>query len=85
MCVILYTEIDGKKILFKNRDLPYKPYIEIIHEIVDGTELAYIRDKKTGWIEGMNDQNIGIINSTMDKDGNIIKKGVILILQIKKM
>ena len=75
MCVILYTEIDGKKILAKNRDRPYKPHIEVIHEIVNGIELAYIRDLKTGWIEGMNDQNIGIINSTLDRtDGNIVTK-----------
>ena len=73
MCVILYTEIDGKKILAKNRDRPYKPDMEIVHEIVNGIELAYIRDKISGWIEGMNDQNIGIVNSTLDRSKNPLK------------
>ena len=50
MCVIVYTEIDGKKILAKNRDRPYKPDMEIIHKIVNGIEIAYIRDKISGWI-----------------------------------
>ena len=67
MCVIVYTEIDGKKILAKNRDRPYKPDMEIIHEIVNGIEIAYIRDKISGWVEGMNDQHLGIVNSTLDR------------------
>jgi hypothetical protein len=75
MCVILYTEIDGKKILAKNRDRTYKPHIEIIHEIVNGIEIAYIRDLKTGWIEGMNEIGCGLINSTLNmKESKHIKK-----------
>lgn len=45
MCVILYTTINGKTILAKNRDRIYHPNIEIIHEVI------YLMDKKTGWIE----------------------------------
>jgi len=76
MCVIVYTEIDGKKILAKNRDRPYKPDMEIIHEIVNGIEIAYIKDKISGWIEGMNDQHIGIVNSTLGRrsEKHLIKK-----------
>jgi len=65
MCVILYTEINGKKILAKNRDRAYKPNIKIIHEIVNGIEVAYLKDENTGWIEGMNSNGVGIVNSTL--------------------
>lgn len=68
MCVIVYTTIDNKKILVKNRDRVYKPNIIIIHELVDGVELAYIKDLKTGWIEGLNGNGIGIINSTLNRN-----------------
>jgi hypothetical protein len=65
MCVILYTEINGKKILVKNRDRAYKASVKIIHEIVNGIEVAYLKDEISGWIEGMNSEGIGIINSTL--------------------
>jgi len=68
MCVIVYTTIDNKRILVKNRDRVYKPNIVIIHELVDGVELAYIKDLKTGWIEGLNGNGIGIINSTLNRN-----------------
>lgn len=75
MCVILCTEINGKQILAKNRDRAYKPYVEIIHEIVNGIEVAYIKDKKSGWIEGMNENGIGLVNSTLSvTDGKIHKR-----------
>ena len=65
MCVILYTEIDGKKILAKNRDRNYKPHIKIIHEIVNGIEIAYIKDSDTGWVEGLNEHGYGLVNATL--------------------
>ena len=68
MCVIIYTTIDNKRILVKNRDRVYKPNIVIIHELVDGVEMAYIKDLKTGWIEGLNGNGIGIINSTLNRN-----------------
>jgi hypothetical protein len=66
MCVILFTKINGKTILAKNRDQVHKPEIELIHEIVNGTEIAYIRDKKTEWIEGMNEDGRSIVNATLN-------------------
>lgn len=74
MCVILCTEIRGKQILAKNRDRRYKPYIEIIHEIVNGIEIAYIRDKNSGWIEGMNENGFGIVNCTLSNNDDKINK-----------
>jgi len=78
MCVILCTKIDGKQILAKNRDRTYKPLIEIYHEIVNGIEVAYIKDKKSGWIEGMNENSFGLVNSTLSRmDGKIKNKRLI--------
>lgn len=75
MCVILCTEINGKQILAKNRDRNYKPIIEIIHEIINGIEVAYIKDKKSGWIEGMNENGFGLVNSTLSiHDGKINRR-----------
>ena len=75
MCVILYSKINGKQILAKNRDRIYKPHIYLVQEIVDGVEIAYIQDKNTGWVEGINENGCGIINSTLNRnDGKTIKK-----------
>jgi hypothetical protein len=85
MCVIVYTEINGKKILAKNRDRTYKPDIEIVHEIVDGVEVAYIRDRESGWIEGMNENGLGLVNSTLSRtDGKVPKNRKVKIKQITK-
>lgn len=65
MCVILYTKINGKKVMVKNRDRAYKPDVKIIHEIINGIEVAYLKDESTGWIEGMNSEGTGILNSTL--------------------
>ena len=74
MCVILYTDINGKKIFAKNRDRMYKPNIQIIHEIKNGIELVYIKDLGTGWIEGFNENGIAFVNSTLNmKDSKSIK------------
>ena len=73
MCVILCTKINGKQILAKNRDRLKKPSIEIVHEIVNGIEVAYIRDKTSGWIEGMNENGLGLVNSTLNKRDDKIK------------
>jgi len=65
MCVIIYTKIDGKQFLVKNRDRTYNPKIEIIHEIINGIEVVYINDLITGWREGMNELGFGLINSSL--------------------
>ena len=68
MCVIVYTTINNKQILVKNRDRIYKPNIVIIHELINNIEIAYIKDLNTGWIEGINSNGVGIINSTLNRN-----------------
>jgi hypothetical protein len=38
-----------------------------MHEIINGIEVVYILDVNTGWIEGMNENGRGIVNSTLSK------------------
>jgi len=87
MCVILFTEINGKKIFAKNRDRIYKPSIVIKHEIINGIELVYMEDAKTGWIEGMNENGVAIINSTLnmkESSSKFLKKTRKIIMGKKK-
>ena len=69
MCVILYyPDLNGNKILAKNRDRNYKAKIVIIHEIINNTEVAYIRDLNSEWVEGLNEYGFGIVNSSLQVD-----------------
>lgn len=70
MCVIIFTNYRGKNVLVKNRDVLHIPSVSIIHEIINGVEVAYIYDSVTGWIEGINEYGVGIINSTFAKSHN---------------
>jgi hypothetical protein len=79
MCVILYTVINGKKILAKNRDRAYKPKIKLIHELVNGIEIAYIKDTNTGWVEGMDENGFAVVNATLSRSDskNVSNKRVL--------
>jgi hypothetical protein len=76
MCVIFYAKINDKIILAKNRDRVFRPDVQIVHTLVNGNEICYIQDITTGWVEGINENGCGIVNSTLNlKDGNIpVKK-----------
>lgn len=65
MCVIVSKEVDDKFILAKNRDRAYEPVIEVVHEILDGVEVAYLHDVTTDWSEGLNEYGIGLVNSAL--------------------
>ena len=67
-------------IMAKNRDRAYKPQLEIVHEIVDGVEIAYLRDMITDWSEGLNEYGIGVLNTALmvgydENEKKIVKKG----------
>lgn len=64
MCIIVFTKINNKNILFKNRDRPNISNFKIIHKIIDGTEIICLNDLYSGWHEGINEYGIGIVNST---------------------
>ena len=49
----------------KNRDRNYSPRLEIIRDIMDGVEVAYIHDLDTGYLEGMNAAGLGMVNAAL--------------------
>ena len=67
-CVVARMEVAGKTILAKNRDRGYKADIEIIHELINGVEVAYLHDTLTDWSEGLNEFGIGIVNASLMVD-----------------
>lgn len=67
-CVVARLEVGGKTILAKNRDRGYKADIEIIHELINGVEVAYLHDTLTDWSEGLNEFGIGIVNASLMVD-----------------
>jgi hypothetical protein len=64
-CIIVSKEIDDKFILAKNRDRTYYPKLEVIHELIDGVEVAYLHDEVTDWSEGLNEYGLGVVNSAL--------------------
>jgi hypothetical protein len=80
MCIIVSKSVDGSRILAKNRDRAYKPSLEIVHTIIDGVEMVYLRDTITDWSEGMNEYGIGLVNTALmvgydENEKKIVKKG----------
>lgn len=64
-CVVATGVLGKQRFLFKNRDRNYKPEITVVHELRDGVEIAYLKDAKTGWCEGLNEYGIGVVNSAL--------------------
>lgn len=64
-CIVAAGVWDGSRCLMKTRDRNYKPRLKAFHKIRNGVEMLYVRDMGTGWIEGMNEFGIGIVNSAL--------------------
>lgn len=78
-CIIVAKKINDSIVLAKNRDRAYKPKLEIVREIVNGLEVAYLRDMITDWSEGLNANGIGVINSALmvtddEAEAKMVKK-----------
>jgi len=76
-CIIVAKKVNDTVILAKNRDRAYKPELEIVHEIVDGVEIAYLRDTTTDWSEGINEFGIGILNTALMVGFDEIEKKIV--------
>jgi hypothetical protein len=79
MCIIASKKINGTRVIAKNRDRAYNASLEIVHTIINGVEVAYIRDTVTDWSEGMNEFGIGILNTALmvgfdEAEKKIVKK-----------
>lgn len=64
-CVVAKFDVGNSAVLVKNRDRAYIAPIEVVHEMIDGVEVAYLHDKITDWSEGINEFGIGVINSAL--------------------
>jgi hypothetical protein len=49
----------------KTRDRNYEPHLKIVRDVVNGFEIVYIIDNQTGYLEGMNENGIGVLNSAL--------------------
>jgi hypothetical protein len=65
MCIIAHVIINGNIYLAKNRDRYYITPIKLIRQIINNVEILYLLDVKSGWIEGINQYGISIINSVL--------------------
>lgn len=78
-CIVAASTIGSNVIIAKNRDRPYKPEIQIVRQLVNNTEVCVFRDMTTGWIEGMNEHGIGLLNTALmvghdEKEKQIVQK-----------
>lgn len=64
-CIAAASTVGDNVIIAKNRDRPYKPEIKIIRRLVNGVEVALFHDTTTGWVEGINEFGIGLINTAL--------------------
>lgn len=79
-CVIAAVKLNNDLVLAKNRDRGYIAKIEVVHELISGTEVVFWKDVDTDWSEGMNSYGIGIINSSLlvkqdEKEGKRVLNG----------
>ena len=65
MCIISYLSFNDNIYLAKNRDRYYITPIKLVRDYMNGTEILYIHDIKSGWIEGINEYGISLINSVL--------------------
>lgn len=80
-CVITKLHVEDSTVLAKNRDRGYKAKIQVIHELINGIEVVYLRDTLTDWSEGMNEYGIGIVNASLqvefdEKEGDLAKRNL---------
>lgn len=64
-CIIAAGVFGGNRVLLKNRDRNYVPEVRVYHEIRNGREILYVKDEITGWVEGMNEDGVGVVNSSL--------------------
>lgn len=64
-CIVAAGTFGDSYCLLKNRDRNYVPEIRVVHEVKDGVEVAYLEDEFTGWVEGLNEYGIGIVNAAL--------------------
>lgn len=78
-CIIAASTFGSDIVLVKNRDRGYAPKLEIMRAMLHGTEIAVLHDKTTGWVEGINEYGMGLVNASLmvgfdEKEKEIVAK-----------
>lgn len=64
-CIIFSTKLGDGVVLGKNRDRMYDARVCVVRTLVSGTEVCLVVDVETGWIEGLNEHGLGIVNTAL--------------------
>ena len=64
-CIIAGTILEEGLCLLKNRDRAYDPELQVVRLEIAGTEVAVVFDLTTGYMEGVNEHGIGIVNTAL--------------------
>lgn len=64
-CIIAGTEMDHRTVLFKNRDRGYDARLKIVRMAYEGTEMLFVVDLDSGYLEGINEHGVGIVNTAL--------------------
>ncbi len=65
-CLVVGGTIGTNFVLAKNRDRKVPPTVSIVRKLSkNGTEMVLMYDKRTRYVEGMNQHGIGILNATL--------------------
>ena len=65
-CLVVGGCIGTNFVLAKNRDRKVPPTVQIVRKLSKkGTEMVLMYDKRTRYVEGMNQHGIGILNATL--------------------
>jgi len=65
-CIVVGGCIENDFILAKNRDRKYLPTTSIVRKLSKrGIEIVLMYDKRTQYVEGMNQYGVGILNTTL--------------------
>jgi hypothetical protein len=78
-CIATASTIGNNVILAKNRDRPYKPEVQLVRKLVNGIEVVLFHDVITGWVEGINEFGIGLVNTALmvghdEKEKQLVQK-----------
>jgi hypothetical protein len=64
-CVVGSGTFGDSVVLVKDRDRNYTPHVQIVREMINDVEVAYMIDLDTDWSEGMNSLGIGLVNAAL--------------------
>ncbi len=64
-CIVAGKRFGNDLCLFKNRDRAYDAKLQVLHMEFNGVEMAFVLDLETGFLEGVNEHGIGIVNTTL--------------------